>query len=130
VVIWSQSASHQGVSLFTRSRRPRRWLRTGALLTVLALLRAARAGRARWRLLLVAAVLTVVDVAVLHGGLSGLILLLLASAAFLPSRPRAERVRHSEQERELGAFCHPAQRRVVIQALNLQDHQFPVNGRH
>ena len=65
LVLWSQSASsigRCGAPPFTRTRRIRRWIRTGALLTVVGLMPLARAVRARWRLLLAGGVLTVVDV--------------------------------------------------------------------
>ena len=77
LVLWSQSASsigRYGAPPFTRTRRIRRWIRTGALLTVVGLMLLARAGRARWRLLLAGGVLTVVGV-MLGGGLGGVILL-------------------------------------------------------
>ena len=54
LVLWSQSASsigRYGASPLTRTRRIRRWIRIGALLTVVSLMTLARAGRARWRLL-------------------------------------------------------------------------------
>jgi hypothetical protein len=89
----------------------------------------ARAGRARWRLLLAGGVLTVVDV-VLGGGLGGAILLFLAAALFVLVRPKAERMRRAELEREMGAYSHPAQRRLAIQALELQYHRFPGAGRY
>ena len=79
----------------------------------------ARAGRARWRLLLAGGVLAVVGV-MLGGGLGGVILLFLASAPFVPARPKAERMRHAELERELGIYSHPAQRRLAIQAMELR----------
>ena len=75
LVLWSQSASSIGRYVappFTRTRRIRRWIRIGALLTVVGLRPLARAGRARWRLLLAGGVLTVVGV-MLGGGLGGVI---------------------------------------------------------
>jgi hypothetical protein len=104
-------------------------MRTGALLTVVSLMPLARAGRARWRLLLAGGVLAVVGV-VLHVGLVGMVLLFLASAPFVPARPKADRARRSELERELGVYSHPAQRRLAIQAMDLHDHRFPVTGRY
>jgi hypothetical protein len=89
----------------------------------------APAGRARWRLLLAGGVLTVVGV-MLGGGLGGVILLFLASAPFIPGRPEADRMRHTELERELGVYSHPAQRRLAIQAMAAHDHPFPVTGRY
>ena len=132
LVLWSQSASSIGRYVappFTRTRRIRRWIRTGALLTVVGLMTLARAGRARWRLLLAGGVLTVVGV-MLGGGLGGVILLFLVSAPFVPGRPKADRMRHAELERELGVYSHPAQRRLAIQAMELHYHRFPGAGRY
>jgi hypothetical protein len=131
LVVWNQAASSVGRSgspPFTRTRKIRRWIRTGALLTVVSLMPLARAGRTRWRLLLAGGVLTVVGV-MLHIGLVGVVLLFLASAPFILARPRADRMRRSELERELGVYSHPAQRRLAIQAMDLHDHRFPVTGR-
>ena len=55
LVVWSQSAGsvgRYGAPPFTRRRRIRRWIRTGALLTVVGLMPLARSVRARWRPLL------------------------------------------------------------------------------
>ena len=132
LVLWSQSASsigRCGAPAFTRTRHIRRWIRTGALLAVVGLMPLARGGRTRWRLLLAGGVLTVVDV-MLHGGLGGAILLFLASAPFVPGRPKADRVRQAELERELGIYSHPAQRRLAVEAMELQYHRFPGAGRY
>jgi hypothetical protein len=132
LVLWSQSASsigRYGAPPLTRTRRIRRWIRTGALLTVVGLMPLARAGRARRRLLLAGGVLTVVGV-MLRGGLGGVILLFLASAPFVLARPKADRMRRAELERELGAYSHPAQRRLAIQAMELHYHRFPGPGLH
>ena len=62
---WSQSAGsvgRYGAPPFTRRRPIRRWIRTGALLTVVGLRPLARAVRARWRPLLAGGVLTVAGV--------------------------------------------------------------------
>jgi hypothetical protein len=51
LVVWSSSAVAAGRSRGarpTRARRVRRWLRTGALLTVIGLVRLARTTRTRW----------------------------------------------------------------------------------
>lgn len=132
LVLWSQSASsigRCGAPRFTRTRRIRRWIRVGALLTVVGLMPLARAGRARWRLLLAGGVLMVVDV-MLSGGLGGVILLFLAFAPFVPGRPKTDRMRRAELERELGVYSHPAQRRLAIQAMDLHYHRFPGAGRY
>ena len=132
LVVWSQSASPVGrceAPPFARTRQVRRWIRTGALLAVVGLMSLARAGRARWRLLLAGGVLTVVGV-VLRGGLVGMVLLFLASAPFVLASPKADRARRSGLERELGVYSHPVQRRLAIQAMDLHDHRFPVSGRY
>jgi hypothetical protein len=132
LVVWSQSASsadRYATPPLTRIRQIRRRMRTAALLAVVSLMPLARAGRARWRLLLAGGVLAVVGV-VLHVGLVGVVLLFLASAPFVPARPKAVRTRRSELERELGVYSHPAQRRLAIQAMDLHDHRFPVTGRY
>jgi hypothetical protein len=131
LVVWSQSVSsvgRSGAPPFTRTRRIRRWIRIGALLTIVGLMPLARAGRARWRLLLAVGVLTVVGV-MLHAFV-GVVLLFLVSAPFVAARPRAGRIRRSELERELGIYSHPAQRRLAIRAMDLRDHRFPVTGRY
>ena len=138
LVVWSQSAGSVGrycAPPVTRNRPIRRWIRTGALLTVVGLIPLARAERVRWRLLLMLAggVLTVVGV-MLRGALSGAVglpgLLFLASALLVPASPKADRMRRSEPEHELGVYEHPAQRRLAIQAIALYDKRFPVTGRH
>ena len=99
LVAWSQSASSVGRSAappFTRTRRIRRWIRIGTLLTIVGLITLARAGRVHWRLLLAAGVLTVAGV-MLHAFV-GVVLLVLVSAPFVSARPRAERIRCSELE--------------------------------
>ena len=50
-------------------------------------------------------------------------LLLLVSAALVPARPRTDRARRAEVEHELGVFSHPAQLRLVSQAIALYDKQ-------
>jgi hypothetical protein len=103
-VVWSQSAGSVGrysAPPFTRRRRIRRWIRTGALLTVVGLMPLARAVRARWRPLLAGGVLTVVGVMWLDGP-GGMVLLpglwLLLSAPLIPASPKADRRRRPEVE--------------------------------
>jgi hypothetical protein len=95
LVVWSQSAGsvgRYGAPPFTRRRRIRRWIGTGALLTVVGLMPLARAVRARWRPLLAGGVLTVVGLMWLDG-LGGMVLLpglcLLLSAPLIPAGSRA-----------------------------------------
>ena len=119
LVVWSQSAGsvgRYGAPPFTRRRRIRRWIRTGALLTVVGLRPLARAVRARWRPLLAGAVLTMVGIIWLDGP-GGLVLLpglwLLLSAPLISASPEADRMRRPEVELERAVFSHPAQRRLL-----------------
>jgi len=105
LVVRSQSASsvgRYGTPPFTRTRRIHRWIRTGALLTVVGLMPLARAVRPRWRLLLAGGVLTVIGY-MLHGWLSGAVilpgLLFLAFAPLVPASPKADHMRRSELAR-------------------------------
>ena len=136
LVVWSQSAGsvgRYGAPQFTRRRRIRRWIRTGALLTVVGLMPLARAVRARWRALLAGAVLTMVGIIWLDGP-GGLVLLpglwLLLSAPLISASPKADRMRRPEVELERAVFSHPAQRRLAIQAMAAHDKRFPVTGRY
>ena len=104
LVVWSQSAGSVGrysAPPFTRRRWIRRWIRTGALLTVVGLMPLARAVRARWRPLLAGGVLTVVGVMWLDGP-GGMVLLpglwLLLSAPLIPGSPKADHIRRPEVE--------------------------------
>jgi hypothetical protein len=86
-----------------RTRRTGRFVRTGALLTVVGLRRLARAVRPRWRPLLAGGVLTVVGLTLRSGAWGAVILpgiWFLGSAFVVPANPDADRKR-SELEREL-----------------------------
>ena len=110
LVVWSPSAGpadrHDAPRLtrLARTRRIRRFVRTGALLTVIGLRRLARAARRHRRLLLAGGALTVA-VVMLHSGGELLLpgFLFLFSALLIPISPDADRKRRSEQERELAA---------------------------
>jgi hypothetical protein len=113
-----------GLPWFTRAARPRpirRCIRTGALLTVVGLMRLARAVRADWRLpagvvLTVAGVMfrsSPVGVVMIPG------LLLLVVAVLDPASPAPARARRAELERELGAYATPAERRDLEATLDL-----------
>jgi len=135
LVVWSQSAGSAGrcgAPPFTRRRRIRRWIRTGALLTVVGLRPLARAVRARWRPVLSGGVLTVAGVMWLDGP-GGMVLLpglwLLLSAPANPGSPKADRLRRPEVEHELAVFSTPAQRRLAIHAMAAHDKRSPVTGR-
>src|SRR5260370_20219950 len=133
VVVWSQSAGSVGrydPPPFTRTRRIRRCIRTGALLTVVGLMPLARAVRARWRPLLAGGVLTLVGV-MLRDGPGGVVffpgLLFLLSAPLIPARSKADRMRRSELEQELAVYSTPAQWRLATQAMAAA-YDKPVSG--
>jgi hypothetical protein len=113
-----------GLPCFTRAARPRRvrrCIRTGALLTIVGLMRLARAVRADWRLP-AGVVLTVVGV-VLRSSPVGVVmipgLLFLVVAILDPASPQPARSRRAELERELGAYATPAERRDLEATLDL-----------
>jgi hypothetical protein len=110
------SSGRYGAPRFTRLARTgriRRFIRTGALLTVIGLMRLGRAVGTRWRPMLAGTVLTVVGV-MLRSGMGSLVflagVLFLLSALLTPASPKATRKRRSELERELAAYSTPAQR--------------------
>jgi hypothetical protein len=106
--VWSQSAGSAdrfGALRFTRTRRIRRCVRTGAL-------RGATSGM------------------VFLPGLVCPAFAPLVPARAKPARAKTDRMRRSELERELGVYSHPAQRRLAIQAMAAHDQRFPVTGRY
>jgi hypothetical protein len=117
LVVWSQSRGTYRVSRVTRparTRRIRKWIRIGMLLTVLHLLPLARAVRGRWRPLLAGTALTAAGV-ILRGRTVGSVvllpgLLLLLSAPLIPGPPETDRMQRSELERELATYTTSAQR--------------------
>jgi hypothetical protein len=131
LVVWSPSVSsadrHGAARLarFTRTKRIHWWIRTGALLMIIGLIRLARPARPRWRTLLAGGVLT--GFGVVAAVVWGLVLLpgllFLVSAALIPARPKTDRAWRAEVEHELGVFSHPAQLRLVSQAIALYDKQ-------
>ena len=114
LVVWRQSAGraarHGGLRLTRTSRIPR-WIRIGALLTVIGLVGLARGARARWRPLLPGIAFTVAG-AIMRTGPGGVLLLpgmlLLLHALLIPGSPEKDRLR---LEHELGEYSTPAQRR-------------------
>lgn len=119
LVVWSPSvgpADRYGAPRLTRlagTKRIRRCIRTGVLLTAIGLMRLARGVRLRWRPLLAGGVLTVVGV-MLRGGLWGVVVLpglwFLLYALLIPASPDADRKRRSELKRELAVYSTPTQR--------------------
>jgi hypothetical protein len=131
LVVWSPSvgsADRYGAPRLARLARTRRihwWIRTGALLMIIGLIRLARVVRPRRRPLLAGGVLT--GFGVVAAVVWGLVLLpgllFLVSAALIPARPKTDRTRRAEIEHELGVFSHPAQLRLASQAVALYDKQ-------
>jgi hypothetical protein len=121
LVIWRQSAgaaARYGGLRPTRTRRYPRWIRIGALLTVIGLVGLARGVRTRWRPLLPGVALTVAG-AIMRTGPGGVLLLpgmlLLLYALLIPASPEEDRVR---LEHELGEYSTPAQRRDLEAVLD------------
>ena len=159
LVAWSTSvglAGQYGAPRFTRPTRTgriRRCIRTGALLTVIGLMRLARAGGTRWWPLLAGLVLTAAGL-MLRSDVASLVffpgVFFLLFALLTPESPKAARKRHSELERELAAYSTPAQRcdleatlaqypdgityelREILasQAMTAHNSRFPGSGRY
>jgi hypothetical protein len=114
LVVWSHSApppARYGGLRLSRSRRIPRWIRIGALLTVIGLVGLAGGMRARWRSVLPGIVLTVAGV-FMRSGQGGVLLLpgmlLLLHALLIPASPDEDRL---QLEHELREYSTPAQRR-------------------
>ena len=124
VVVWSSAPGRPGALGFTRAPRAARirWCcRTGGLLAVIGLLRVAAAVLPRWRLLLAGVVLTTAGLILRSGPYSVVMLpgmVLLAAAAFTQTWPEEVRARRRALERELAAYCTPAQRRDLEATLD------------
>jgi hypothetical protein len=123
LAVWS-SSDGAGVSWLTRptrNRRVRRFIRTGALLTVLGLTRFAGGAWPRGRLVLAGGLLTAAGI-VLRSQPAGVVLLpgllLIFSAPLIPLVPKADRKRNFELARELAAYSTPAQRRDLEATLD------------
>lgn len=117
LVVWSQSGHTDRASRTTRparTRRIRRWIRIGMLLTLLRLSPLARAIRARWKPLLAGTGLTVAGV-ILRDSTTGSVLLLpglllLLTAPLLPGSGHTNCLQRTELERELAGYWTNAQR--------------------
>jgi hypothetical protein len=117
LVVWGQSAGSAdrcGDTRVRRTRRFRRRIRIGMLLTVLGLLPLLRAARARWKPLLAGTGLTVAGL-ILRDSTSGSVLLLpglllLLTAPLLPGTGHTNRLQRTELERELAGYWTTAQR--------------------
>ena len=116
LVVWSQSGGTDPASRATRparTRRIRRWIRIGMLLTLLGLSPLARAVRARWKPLLAGTGLTVAGVILRGSGPGSAMLLpglmLLMAAPLLPGTGHAD-LQRTELERELAGYWTNAQR--------------------
>ena len=125
--VWNSSADSPATYGLPRAAQPTRagrirwWIRTGALLSAIGLIRFGRAVRTRWWPVLAGCVLTAAGI-MLRGGPGNVVLLpgliLLLSAPVIPASPKAERIRRSRLERELAAYTTPAHRRDLETTLD------------
>ena len=118
LVKWSLSGDPAGryesrtLTRLARTRRIRRCVRTGALLTAIGLVRLAHGLRSRWRPLLTGAVLTVGDVLLLNGAWNLMLavgLLFFVYPLLFPARSDADRKRRYELERGLPIYSIPVE---------------------
>jgi hypothetical protein len=116
LVVWRKSTApprRHGISRHTRIRRIRRRLRIIGLVALVGLVRLSYPVRARWRLLLAGAVLTVAGL-LLRGGWGSIMLLpgltILVASPLTEGSPKADRLQRSKLERELAVYSTPAQR--------------------
>ena len=117
LVGWSPpvgQADRYGAPRLAPTRRIRRFIRIGALLTAIGLIRLARGVRPRWRPLLAGVVLTVAGF-MLRGSLWGMMIIggfwFLVYALLMPVSTDADRKRRTELEHDLAAYSTPIQRR-------------------
>jgi hypothetical protein len=120
LVLWRQSAGpggRPGAWRVTRTTRMPRWIRNGALLTVIGVLALARGAWARRRPLLAAVALIAVGV-VMRSGPGAIFLLpglmLLLSSPLMPAPSKT----HRKLERELAAYSTPRERRDLEATLD------------
>jgi hypothetical protein len=106
-----------GFTRLARTRRIRRCVRTGALLTAIGLLRLPRGVRSRWRPLSAGVVLTVFGV-MLRNSAWGLILgtglLFFVYPLLIPASSDADRKRRHELERELPVYSIPVECHQIV----------------
>jgi hypothetical protein len=127
VMVWSLSAQlsdrygEPRLARSVRTRRIRRLLRIGALITVVGAMRLAQGARYRWQPLLVGAVLTATGI-MLHGSAWGVAVMAgiyaLWYAVLIPGHPEVDRKRQSELERELAGYSTAAQRSDLLATLD------------
>jgi len=124
LVGWSPpvgQASRYGAPKLAPTRRIRRLIRIGALLTAIGLIRVARVVRPRWRPLLAGVVLTVAGF-MLRGSLWGMVIIggfwFLVYALLMPVSTDADRKRRTELEHDLAAYSTPIQRRDLEATLD------------
>ena len=124
LVGWSPpvgQAGRYGSPRLAPTRRFRRFIRIGALLTALGLVRLARGVRPRWRPLLAGVVLTVAGF-MLRGSLWGMVIIggfwFLVYALLMPVSTDADRRRRTELEHDLAAYSTPIQRRDLEATLD------------
>jgi hypothetical protein len=124
LVGWSPpagQAGRYGAPRLAPTRRFRRFIRIGALVTTLGLIRLARGVRPRWRPLLAGVVLTVAGF-MLRGSLWGIMIIggfwFLVYALLMPVTTGADRERRAELEHDLAAYSTPIQRRDLEATLD------------
>jgi hypothetical protein len=127
VVVWRASRGPAGRYSLTALPRPagtrrlRRLLRLGALLTAVGLIRLGHALRLRWLPLLAGGVLTATGI-VLNDGAGALAFLagflFLFAALIMHVSPPADRERRLALEHELADYSTPAERRDIEAILN------------
>lgn len=114
-------AGRYGAPRLAPTRRVRRVIRVGALLTALGLIRLARGVRPRWRPLLAGVVLTVAGF-ILRGSLWGMVIIggfwFLVYSLLTPVSTDADRKRRAELEHDLAAYSTPVQRRDLEATLD------------
>jgi hypothetical protein len=106
-----------GFTRLARTRPIRRFVRIGALLAVIGLMRLARGASSRWRPLLAGTLLTVFGV-VLRSSAWGLILaggvLFFVYPMLIPAASDADRKRRYELERELPVYSIPVECHQIV----------------